>query len=69
MRRPHVYERSAPRAAREPFRRPDERAEAAKAIAVEIGSLVQKAREAGLVDILECLEDALWEAEQLAAEQ
>jgi hypothetical protein len=49
MRRPHVYERSAPRGKRESFQEPaQEPAEVVRAIALQLGGAIEEAEAAGL---------------------
>jgi hypothetical protein len=65
MRRPHVYERSAPRAARTPYEEPaTEGASAARSIAYQLGAMIVMADGAGLSALGQLLQSARTEAER-----
>lgn len=69
MRRPHVYERSAPRGQRPAYREPDsDPVETARAIAGELRDLLGKAQATKLATLATLLASALDESERLAAQ-
>ncbi len=70
MRRPHVYERSAPRGQKPAYREPEfDPAETARAIAGELRDLLAKAEATNLECLARLLASALEESERLAAPQ
>ncbi len=66
MRRPHVFERSAPRAGRDAYSEPDSRAVAARTLAAQLGNMIDRAEAAGLATTLAHLKRARDEAEKIA---
>ena len=67
MRRPHVYERSAPRTARGAYQQPaGDAGGAGREIAATLASLIAKAEGAGLSGLADLLDRALAEAERAA---
>ena len=67
MRRPHVYERSAPRTARGTYQQPAADAGiAGRSIAASLPSLIAKAEAAGLSGLADLLDRALAEADRAA---
>ncbi len=70
MRRPNVYERSAPRAARSAYREPaTDHVEAARAIADQLGPLIARADAAGQSRLADLLHQARLEAETIAGRE
>lgn len=70
MRRPHVYERSAPRGQRPAYREPNsDPAETARAIAGYLRDLLAKAEATELATLARLLASALDKSERLAARQ
>ena len=67
MRRPHVFERSAPRGDRTAYRESANPSVTARLIAAQLGSMIDKANGAGLVGLGAHLEVARLEAERAAA--
>lgn len=67
MRRPHVYQRSAPRADRNVQVLVD-RAATARTIAVQLGPIIEKADQSGLSELGDLLEEARILAEREADE-
>lgn len=66
MRRPHVYERSAPRPRRDAFQAPEgDPLEAARAVLRGLPPLVAAAESAGLAALVDLLDAARIEAERL----
>ena len=63
MRRPHVFERTAPRVGREVYQGPANRAVVARTIAAQLGTMLDKADAAGLVDLSGFLDAARVAAE------
>lgn len=69
MRRPHVYERSVPRARRDPCREPDgDRLHAARTVLRALPGLTAGAEAAGLAALADLLEAVRREAERVAGE-
>lgn len=66
MRRPHVFERSAPRLSKEGYHEPARKAVAARTIAAQLGNMLDRATAADLPTLVGLLEAALVEAEKLA---
>ena len=67
MRRPHVYQRSAPRADRD-SQAPTDRAATARTIAAQLGHIIDKADQSGLAELGDLLEEARVVAERAAGE-
>lgn len=64
MRRPHVYERSAPRPSRSAYQEPQtDPAVASREIVFALVNLIAKAELSGLATLAACLQSALVEAE------
>ena len=69
MRRPHVYERSVPRARRDPSREPDcDRVQAARTVLRALPGLTAAAEAAGLATLADLLDAVRREAERVAGE-
>ena len=68
MRRPHVYERSAPRISKPPYDEPSAAALVARTIAAQLTIMVEKAYGAGQSGLADLLEVARIEAENLASQ-
>ena len=66
MRRPHVYERSAPRPGRIACDEPANQAAIARTISAQLGTMVDKAAGADLGALADLLEAARLEAEAIA---
>ena len=70
MRRPNVYERSAPRGVRRAYREPaTDGVESARAVAYGLAPLIARATTAGQSKLIELLEAARDEAERVAGEK
>ena len=65
MRRAHVYQRSAPRGDRH-WQVPADRAAVARTIAAQLGHIIDKADQGGLVELCDLLEEARVAAERAA---
>ena len=63
MRRPHVYERSAPRSSRDPYREPASPAVVGAMIADRLGPLIAMSEATGLDALADMLKRAKTEAD------
>ena len=66
MRRPHVFERSAPRQGSAAYQEPANRAVVARTLSAPFGNMIEKAVGADLFALADLLEGARLEAEALA---
>ena len=69
MRRPHVFQRSAPRGRREAYRQPVDKPATGRLIAGQLGAMIDRAEGDGLGTLAELLDRARIEAEAIAASE
>ncbi len=67
MRRPHVFERSAPRSKREAYQQTADRPATGRQIALQLAPMIERAAGDGLGELAALLDIARIEAERIAS--